>query len=198
MAKKAKLDILEISVDEDIAAAPPDQLTAEKEVEPGSAGTSFSSKMRAWAGKPLFWIILSTVVLLGSISGIFIWYNQGKDREAVVASKGQSTAESLSPGQEKTAILEGFVIDQKDEKGNIRIVLCDIALELERAQVTGAISDRIDVRNVVYSVLKGKKTEEGLLPAGRDRLTTELLSEMKRLLGENTIKAVYFTRYEVN
>jgi flagellar basal body-associated protein FliL len=92
-----------------------------------------------------------------------------------------------------------MVVDQKDEKGNIRIVFCDVALELENHKTAGAIEgDRVDVRSVIYAVLKKEPAQEGLSPEGRGRLKEKLKNELNGLFGENRVKEVYFTRYELD
>ena len=202
MAKKAKLDILDVGIDESIQATLQDDVASEKDDGQGSddkgTGGGLSSKINAWVRRPLFWITLISVILLGAITAVFVWYHYGEDIHTPVVSKEQSLPGGGNPAKDKMVLLEGFVVDQKDEKGNIRIAFCDIALELEKIQTAGALGDRADVRNVVYAALQRKKAEEGLSLEGRNRLKAELKSELNGLLGENMIHSVYFTRYELN
>ena len=202
MAKKAILDILSVSIDEGIEDTLPkdDLLEKDEGIESidQASGRNLLSKISDWVRKPLFWIILMSVVLLGVIAGAFIRGDPEKAIKGPVDPKEQSLSGSPNQAKDKMVFLEGFVVDQKDEKGNIRIAFCDIALELEKIQAADVLSDRIDVRNVVHTVLKRKKAEEGLLPEGRTRLKEELRGDLNGLLGENRVKSVYFTRYELN
>lgn len=202
MAKKAKLDILEISTDEKGEGTPPDDVTLEKDgvVISGEERTDgeSSSRIKAWLYKPLFWIILLSTLLLVSITGISIWFfYYDDDSKMPVMQEGQSIPGTSAPVKEKMVLFDNFVADLQDEKGNIRIVFCDIALEMEKVEVPDTLSGRVDVRNLIYTTLKRKKTEEVLSPEMRKRLKTELKTELNGLLGENLVKDVYFTRVEV-
>jgi flagellar basal body-associated protein FliL len=198
MAKKAKLDILEIAPEDPGGENQPDEATPEKVGEDGSSGEQtggdFRSMVIRWVRKPLFWIILISFTVLGLTAGILISFYKSLE-DAPAAQKKQAVSANSQPG----ALYEGMVVDQKDEKGNIRIVFCDVALELDNSRKAGTIDgDRIDVRSVIYNVLKKEPAQEGLSPEGRGLLKEKLKNELKGLFGENPVKAVYFTRYELD
>jgi len=203
MAKKAKLDILEIAPEEPFGEAQPDEAIVEDGGDNGSSGEQtggdFSSQVVAWLRRPLFWIILISVVFLGLSAGILVGFYQSMDGNASAVQRRQAVSGTLSRDTRQSALFEGMVVDQKDEKGNIRIVFCDVALELENHKTAGAITgDRVDVRMVIYDVLKKEPAQEGLSPAGRDRLKEKLKNELNSLFSENLVKKVYFTRYEMD
>ena len=203
MAKKAKLDILEIAPEEPGGETQQDEMTAEKGRDDGSSGeqngVDFSSKVIGWVRKPLFWIILISVAFLGLTAGIVISFYQSMDGDVAAAQKRQAVSGTPVPEVKPGALFEGMVVDQKDEKGNIRIVFCDVALELQNRKTAGAIDgDRVDVRSVIYDVLKKEPAFEGLSPEGRGRLKEKLKNELNGLFGEDLVKGVYFTRYELD
>ena len=203
MAKKAKLDILEIAPEEPGGEMQQDEMTAEKGRDDGSSGEQnggdFSSKVIGWVRKPLFWIILISVAFLGLTAGIVISFYQSMDGDVAAAQKRQAVSGTPVPEVKPGALFEGMVVDQKDEKGNIRIVFCDVALELQNRKTAGAIDgDRVDVRSVIYDVLKKEPAFEGLSPEGRGRLKEKLKNELNGLFGEDLVKGVYFTRYELD
>lgn len=203
MAKKAKLDILEIAPEEPGGETQQDEATAEKGRDDGSSGEQtggvFSSKAIGWVRKPLFWIILISVAFLGLTAGILISFYQSMDGDAPAVQKKQAVSVTPFPEVKPGALFEGMVVDQKDKNGNIRIVFCDIALELENHKTASAIDgDRVDVRGVIYAVLKKEPAQEGLSPEGRGRLKEKLKNELNDLLGGNLVKGVYFTRYELD
>ena len=203
MAKKAKLDILEIAPEEPGGETQQDEMTAEKGRDDGSSGEQnggdFSSKVIGWVRKPLFWIILISVAFLGLTAGIVISFYQSMDGDVAAAQKRQAVSGTPVPEVKPGALFEGMVVDQKDEKGNIRIVFCDVALELQNRKTAGAIDgDRVDVRSVIYDVLKKEPAFEGLSPEGRGRLKEKLKNELNGLFGEDLVKGVYFTRYELD
>lgn len=195
MARKAKLDILDTSAEVPLNA----ETAQDNDVISGEEQTDakFSSRLRAWVRKPASRIILISGAVIGSSIGVFIWSYYGQDVNAPVAqvNQGESTAGVAPTG--KVAFFEGFVVDLKDEKGDIRIAFCDIALELENSQVADTVGKRGDVRNVIYTILKGKKVEALLLPEARNRLKTEWKNELNRLFGQTLVKEVYFSRFKV-
>jgi hypothetical protein len=174
MAKKAKLDILEITIDE----GKEDKLLgdtierdkgAEKSVE-RLGGEHILSKVKGWIRKPLFWSIILPAVVLGSLATYYIVLQEGLDEKELVKQKIPIDSFTLSTTSEKIVMFEGFVVDQKDTKGNTWIVFCDIAIELDKPSVANAInSDRIDLRDIIFGVLKKETTKEGLSVGGRAR-----------------------------
>lgn len=203
MAQKAKLDILEIAPEEPGGEVKQDEAIAEEEKGVGSSGEQtggdFSSKIIGWVRKPLFWIILIAVAFLGLTAGVLISFYQSMDRDALAMHKKQAVSATPFPEVKPGALFEGMVVDQKDEQGNIRILFCDVALELENHKTASAIGgDRIDVRIVLYNVLKKEPAKEGLSPEGRGRLKEKMKNELNGLFGENLVKDVYFTRYELD
>jgi flagellar basal body-associated protein FliL len=203
MAKKAKLDILEIAPEGTGTESPQEEVTAEQVGEEGPSGEQtggdFRLKVLRWVRKPIFWIILISFTGLGLTAGILISFYQSMDDGAPVAQKKQAVSVTHGPEGKQGTLFEGMVVDQKDEKGNIRIVFCDVVLELENHKAASAIDgDRIDVRSVIYAVLKKEPAQEGLSPEGRGRMKEKLKNELKGLFGENPVKEVYFTRYELD
>jgi flagellar basal body-associated protein FliL len=202
MAKKAKLDILEITIDEKSEDKPSDEIILEEKEDKGSdekrADATILSKLKGWVRKPLFWIILISVVVLGLIAGIFISLNKGIEERGPVEQKKRAVTGPPAPA-EGMVLFDGFVIDQKDENGNIWIVFCDVALELDKPKTAKDVdSDRVDVRNVIYTLLKKETVKESLSPEGRTRLKERLKNELNSLFGDNLVKNIYFTRYEMN
>lgn len=207
MAKKAKLDILEIAPEGPGGETEQIDATVENGAADGSpaeqAGGDFRSKVFEWIRRPLFWIILVSVVFLGLTAGIWVGVYQSMNGDAPAVEKkeavSKAVSETPSPKEKQSVLFEGMVVDQKDETGNIRIVFCDVALELEDQKRTSAIDgDRIDVRIVIYDVLNKEPVREGLSPEGRGRLKEKLKRELNGLFGENLVKEVYFTRYELD
>ena len=203
MAKKAKLDILEIAPEEPSGETQQDEATAENGRDDGSSGEQtggdFPSKAMGWVRKPLCWIILISVAFLGLTAGILISIYQSTDGDAPAAQKKQAVSGTPFPEAKQGALFEGMVVDQKDKNGNIRIVFCDVALELGNHKTASAIDgDRVDVRSVIYAVLKKEPAQEGLSPEGRGRLKEKLKNELNGLFCENLVKGVYFTRYELD
>jgi flagellar basal body-associated protein FliL len=203
MAKKEKLDILEITIDKkDEKELHDDIILAEREGEVSDDkqdGKDLIEKVKIWVRKPLFLVMMIAVVMLGLIAGVLISIYEGRDAGGTVELKKRTDSAIPAPEDEKMVLLEGFMVDQKDEKGNVWILFCDVALELgEQGTAKAVDSGRVDVRNVIYTVAKKATVKEGLTPDGRSRLKESMKKELNHLIGENQVKNVYFTRFEVN
>jgi flagellar basal body-associated protein FliL len=201
MAKKAKLDILEITIDKNSEDKLHDDITLEekenKESNEKQISADLLSRIKRWARKPLLWIMLISIVVLGLIAGITIGLYKDMD-EGGPAEKAKREATRIPVSEESVALFDGFVVDQKDEKGNVWIVFCDIALELNEPKTVKDIdSNRVDVRDVIYTFLKKEMVKEGLSTEGRIRLKEKLKNDLNHLFGENLVKKIYFTRYEI-
>ncbi|HIG99586.1 MAG TPA: hypothetical protein HA258_03290 [Thermoplasmata archaeon] len=201
MVKKAKLDILEITIDKTSEEKLQDDTTVEEKENQESSEKQVSanllSRVKRWARKPLLWIILISVVVLGVVAGISISLYKEID-EGGPGEKAKREAAGTTVSVEGLALFEGFVVDQKDEKGNVWIVFCDVALELNEPKTVKDIdSNRVDVRDVIYTLLKKETVKEGLSTEGRIRLKEKLKNDLNHLFGENLVKKIYFTRYEI-
>lgn len=204
MAKKVKLDILESEIDQEIGVVPPEDVHPEADgfgapLDP-SSNEGMAVKFRVWTRKPLFWIAVVSVVLTGLLAGAFVGLRFEPTAKAKTKSgvAKKATANSPLAAEGKYIDLKGLVVDQKDEKGNIKLVFCDLSLELDKPQATGGIGERADVRDLVHATLKRRKAEETLSPEGRSRLKAELTEGINALLGGAKITGIYFTRCEMN
>ena len=125
---------------------------------------------------------------------------QGKESAIIEKKSAVIEEESLKkaiPAAGKMVLFNNFVVDARDKKGDMRIVFCDIAIELEKTQAAGVESERVDLRSVIHAVLKRKQVVDGLSPEGRNLIKIELINELNRLLGEKSVKNIYITRFEV-
>ena len=201
MAKKAKLDILEITIDKKSEDKLHDDITLEekenKESNEKQISADLMSRVKRWVRKPLLWIMLISMIVLGLIAGITIGLYKDIDEGGPV-EKAKREATGVPVSVESVVLFEGFIVDQKDEKGNVWIVFCDVALELNEPKTVKDIdSNRVDVRGVIYTLLKKETVKEGLSTEGRIRLKEKLKNDLNRLFGENLVKKIYFTRYEI-
>ena len=201
MAKKAELDILDVPIDEKNEESLKDDTALaqneDKSSEQRTAG-GFLSRVKAYVRKPLCWIIMISVALLGStIMGISIWLHNGQDAKTSVKQGGQAASNAGIPAKDEMVVLTGFAVDLKDGKDNMRIAFCDIALEPEKVQTAGTIRNHAGTRSLIYGIIKSRKAEELLSSELRTGLKTELKNGLNSLFGENIVKSVYFPRLEV-
>ncbi|MFB3925556.1 MAG: flagellar basal body-associated protein FliL [Syntrophales bacterium] len=180
MVRKVNLDILEVDLQQTGAEAPREEPVPEvRETAPP----------QKWGrlGKAL--VISSSLFLLLSI-GLTVWFQVHK-KPGVQESEMQKSA-ILSDGLE---YMERFAIDLKDDRGNFKVLLCDIALELNQgASIT---KEKTDIRRTIYRTLKSKNIDKLILPKAKKGLKKEIESELEKVLGGKIVKQVYFTRFTV-
>jgi len=188
MARKAKLDVLDISIDEQKVEVVPDE---------NKVAGDILSRIGVFIRKPLFWIPVLSAVALGSVVAVSICLYDGQD--AIPAVPQSEPVTSGTPVVVKSNILlfAGFVVDLKDTKGNTGIAFCDIALEPENIQDTDNLGKHTGTRSLIYGILKRKKVEELLAAEHRISVKAELKKGLNDLFGGDVVKTVYFSRLEV-
>jgi flagellar basal body-associated protein FliL len=191
MIKKVRLDIFAPFEGEDI---PGEVAEIEKEIT-GHEEPDVHS--RWYPGKRFMLLTLVGVTLLAvslSSLGIYLWMQDKKTKEAARAKMQDPAIAGL---KEPVAKLTGFMVNIKDSKGNQRILVCDIWLELGAGRQGKEIEDRIDVRNTIYTMAKSKSASTWVSPGERQSIKKEIYSRLNSLLGEGVVKTVYFVRVEV-
>lgn len=191
MIRKVRLDILAALGDEGIIGETAD---IEKEV---TGREEPDIHARWYPGKRfLIWTLTGVTLLAVSLSslGIYLWMQDKKSKAAARAK----LAEQAIPGmKEPVAKLNGFMVNIKDSKGNQRILVCDIWLELGAGRKGKEIEDRVDVRNIIYTMAKSKNVAIWVSPDERQSIKKEIYARLNGLLGEGVIKTVYFMRVEI-
>ena len=178
MVRKVKLDILEIDLQEMTSAGLADE-------QPADAGGE-GAPSRGWGRYSKYLVAGSALFLVISI-GVTIWYQVGtKPAREVAPPKEVAVSDGLRH-------FHNFAVDYRDGGGNYRVLLCDVALELNEG--TTIPGEETDVRKVIYRTLKGKSIESLTVARGKKALKKELESELGKTVGANTIKQVYFTRF---
>lgn len=198
MAKKATLDILDIKVDEIEQEEPQGDAVPEiaKADLSGSLFGRLLTLLGQWCRNWLFWVILAGAAL--SIAAVLAFLLQaGPAKKTSVVPEKAPPVGAAAPASGQTILLTGFVVDLKDDRGSARVVFCDMALRLERMHKEEAGRGWVESRNLIHAVLKRKKVRELLLADDRNRLKIELKDRLNTLLGENSVKDVYFTRFEI-
>jgi len=200
VAKKAKIDLLDIQINEPDRASSPDNMVPDG-VNEDVRGAGKLARIWAWigrlsAGRLKILLLLIPIFLAVAVAGGSIWLYLGKGTKAPVPPQGE-VRETPIPAGGKVVVLDNFVVDVRDHKGDIRIAFCDIAVELEHPRAAGAADEQVELRNVIHAVLKRRPIVEVLSPQGRELIKIELKNELNRLLGEKAVRNVYITRFEV-
>jgi flagellar basal body-associated protein FliL len=196
MVQKAKLDILENLPELEIIEASSD---IQEE--------SFPPLRGKWATNKL--LLIGAPVLIGVfvLAGLLWFYVT--QTPTIISSpqivnpdiiddikKGDvSAATAGEQDKQNTAYLKDFIIDLKDKNGKNRILLCDIAVDLNEEKDIVGLENNGDMRSIIYTTAKLRGAVALKSIEERRRLKKELLQEFNKMLGEGIVKNVYFTNY---
>ncbi len=205
MAKKAKIDLLDIGINEENGAVHQDESL--KNVIPDDREDQAAHEeqtgrmnvlMRLLKNARLKIIIIPVIsILLVMVAGGSIWwFYEGEPKKESRIRESERLKKAI-PAEEKMVSFDNFFIDVRDQKGDRRIAFYDIVIELEKPQTAGATGERVDVRSAIHAVLKKKQVVDGLSVEGRSLIKNELIKELDRLLGEKAVKNIFITRCEV-
>jgi len=188
MAKKAKLDLLEEKLEEEVKIDTPDPHAGEQE-----AGARWFTRGRILA------IILASVTVMGA-AGFSMWfYPRGKKAHTVPAAALQrsvSLSAATGGGKEEVASLKGFVIAVKDRQGGYRTLICDVALAFRNSPGDlKNLEQRRDIRNLIYTAVRSRGIALLDSPDEKNLLRREVSEKLNAILGGNSVAAVYFTEF---
>ncbi len=184
MANKVKLDILD--VEETIASR--------------ADLPEFDSAKKAAFFKrfALRWYILSFLVIAALLSAGVFFYRWAGSEKAVNAGRVEKAVKSAPLSlKASTVFLNDFLIALKDDKGNDRVLACDVAVELEAENYPEFLSNATDVRKIIYKTVENKSLAALLKPEGKGLIKSEIIAELAVLFGKNAVKSIYLTRFIV-
>ena len=195
MVTKAKIDLLDIDIQsiQETSPASEDNLQA-----PGT------DKKTGWIGvllrrlkKHKLIFIIGLSLFLFAVVGASVWLyfiNEGK-KETIIEEKETVKTPALAAGQ--AVMFDHFVVNIRDQKGEIRIVVCDVFVEMENPKVALAEDERVQIRRSIYTALQKKAIDNIFSVEVRNNIRVEIKTELERLIGEKTVKNIYITRFEV-
>jgi flagellar basal body-associated protein FliL len=108
------------------------------------------------------------------------------------AEKAKQAALAVPIVQE--AVFPDFSIDIKDARGQYRFLQCDITLEFQTG-VELTEDRKAEIRRVIYWAAQKKGPELIRVSDSGSRLKKEMHNDLRSLLGEDTLKEIYITRY---
>ena len=180
MVRKVKLDLLEV----DPQALKSGDITTDHEA------TSEEGRPRGLRRRFGRWAIIGSLIFLVFSIGLTVWYQTAKTKpqgaESTMPAPNLATGDALEH-------FHNFAIDFKDGQGNYKVLLCDVALELNKGVKLSR--EPADIRKVIYKTLQAKTIESLTAGKGKKALKKELESELDRILGGQAVKQVYFTRF---
>jgi flagellar basal body-associated protein FliL len=90
-----------------------------------------------------------------------------------------------------------FLIPLKADAGNQRMLMFDVAFELNTGQESLFRENIVKVRNSIYQTVSKKTGSLPLGPEGMKLLRGEIMTELANVFDKDMIKAVYFKSFIV-
>lgn len=158
-----------------------------------------------------FWPLFAAVFVLAAGAGVGITYLQYDrvaqaveavpytDRAAQVAAAlpyvGKSTQEDTRREYGAFAKLDGLIVNPAGSGGN-RYLALSLAFEMASAQGKQDLEEKqIVVKDAVLNLLSKRTVDELSDPDRRDVLKKALREETNVILGEGTVRRIYFTEF---
>jgi len=183
MKQKAQIDILDLPLIEGDAVT--EDITVDS--EPQSP-----REVKKNTKKRLYWIISLFIITFVTVisAGYFIWFHKSEKKVIVpVAATG-------TPGQKSfMAVMDGFNVDVKDDKGNIRILSCGFLLEMGPHEDVKSLESRLDIRKLIFDTLHKRRVSELISNNEKKAIKKDITEGVNRLLGAEKIKEVYITKF---
>ncbi len=184
MAKKVVLDKLEMEE--------PDLLSAEKAAQPLEEGGTAADKLAL----PWRWVSILAVSLLLTGGGASYWWLAVK--KAGGRAPGHKIAAAVPlPRRDGLVDAKDFILTLKDDKGNGRVMVCDLTFELYDGQEVRFKKNMLAIRKIIYEKVRQKQAFSLLLPEKKSALKEELNAELGNLLGKDVVKAIYFSKFVI-
>jgi flagellar basal body-associated protein FliL len=212
---KAKLDLLENISGIEIEMPGIHQITEDSQVEAPVEGG------RKWAFNKMLIIIAPIAVVTLLFSGVLVYYltknispvsqtqkttQKSKTlpvNQADVRQPEQKAGKTRDSGNQTAAMTEtlniiflrDFMIDLKDSKGSNYVLMCDVAFDVVDKTRLDQVENNTDIRNIIYRAAQSRSVVALRSVEERKKIKKELVSELGKVLGEGSVKNVYFLNY---
>ncbi len=114
-------------------------------------------------------------------------YGKASANEPEDPSDRKDMAQAAQP--ERYVYFNNFIIYQTDKPDRARILVCDVTVELN--QGTGLSKEKIELRKIIYNLLKYHLDVIELNEISRNKIKAEL----NNVMNTEIIKNVYFTKF---
>jgi len=180
MVRKVELDLLE---ERDLRG--PEGSLEEESLEKGKVWRSLK-----WLIRKKF-IAASLLLAFSGIVGIsLLTFPAGKDS----AKDHNIELTEVRPIHTDVENLDSFLVDLKDEHGHYRVLVCDIAIMMNRDEKISG--NKSELRKWTYIALKNNGAHVLTSPRAYSTIKKEIRDELNGLLGGG-IKEVYFTKFMI-
>ncbi len=133
-------------------------------------------------------IVIAVAVLLGG-GGAFLFFTKTGGAKALKKGEVTSKEESIM------FPLDPFVVNLGDQ-GSTKFLKVSVQLELSNKAASEMAKAKIpQIRDAIINVLTGKTSDDLMLPEGKLQLKDDINLMTNQILGDNTVKNIYFTDF---
>jgi flagellar basal body-associated protein FliL len=189
MARKAKLDILEIHTEEqpaDVKSVQPSELKPESQQQP--------LRMRLNRKMIVTCVIVTSVCFIAG-GGVFFWLKMAKKTTSIPDTRHPTAVTDVT--LHNVANLDNFIIDYREQGDSVRIAIFALAVELNEPVKKDAVENQVELRGDIYTLSKRRPIGSLFSPEERGTLRNEIAAELDKRLGAGAVKAVYFTKFYI-
>jgi flagellar basal body-associated protein FliL len=186
MKQKAQIDVLDLPLIEGDELA--EDISLETEQPPLQETKSIEKPDR----KKLYLIISLSIIAMIAVlaAGYFVFFQKSETKPAApVAETGKTGEKSL------VAVMDGFNVDVKDDKGTSRILSCGFILEMAPHEDGKALEGRLDIRKFIFETLHKRKVGDLIGSDDKKAIKKEIVAGVNGLLGAEKVKDVYITKF---
>jgi flagellar basal body-associated protein FliL len=185
MAKKVTLDTLDI-----------EETSVSLRDEPAEIKTEEDKPRVRWFDS--IWLRVSCIafLILFCIISLSYWWISSK-KPVPPASVQKVIGPAPFRGTQNIECVNDFYIPLKAEKEDQRIMMFDLAFELNTGKQDLLMGNMVRIRSSIYQIVSKKTVNVALSPGGMNLLRDEIMTELENYLGKGSIKNIYFTRYIV-
>jgi flagellar basal body-associated protein FliL len=183
MSKKVTLDTLDI-----------EETSVSLRAEPAEAKTQEEKPSARWFTSLWFRASCGAFLILLFIIGLSYWWISSKKTVASAPKVLGSVTVTANPNVQ---FVSDFFIPLKVDKGDQRVMMFDLAFELNSGQQGLFTTHGVRIRSSIYQMVSKKTANVALSPGNMNLLRDEIMAELETYLGKGMIKKIYFTKYIV-
>ena len=206
--KKAKLDILEDIPDLDIGLSENEILAEQRYSDVNDIGGR-------WAFNKLLIIGIPVMLITLFVSGVIIYYmldgasshrktqqtmkvgiQPHANQHATQRTSNDVQARKLyTSGKLTKFYLKDFMINLKDAGGNDHLLIFDVVFDVGGELHQNLTDNSSVLRNAIYKTAQSKSVVALRSVEERKKLKRDLASALEKILGEGSVKNIFFTNY---
>jgi flagellar basal body-associated protein FliL len=185
MAKKVTLDTLDI-----------EETSVSLRGEPEGVKTEECRPPIMWFASMWFRVSCIAFLIVFCVIGLSSWWISSK-KPVPPAAAQKVLHRAPSQGNQSVECVNDFFIPLKVDKEDQRIMMFDLAFELNAGQQGLLLGNMVRIRSSIYQMVSKKTVNVVLSPRSMNLLRDEIMTELEKYLGKGTIKNIYFTKYIV-